>query len=110
MSRPTAPAYKTLNWPSLPLKRCGHYCILFWAGSGKTIITTTHDLSTVDEIADHCLIFQQGQMVAQGAPRTILTDTTLLEQTNLIHAHRHSHDERGVHSHPHLHVGHAHPH
>ncbi len=81
-----------------------------WAGSGKTIITTTHDLSTVDEIADHCLIFQHGQMVAQGAPRTILADTTLLEQTNLIHAHRHSHDERGVHSHPHLHVGHAHAH
>jgi len=81
-----------------------------WAGTGKTIITTTHDLSTVNEIADHCLIFQQGKLVAQGAPTTVLSDTDLLEQTNLIHVHRHAHDEKGIHSHPHLHVGHAHPH
>ncbi|MFN8443696.1 MAG: ABC transporter ATP-binding protein [Caldilineaceae bacterium] len=81
-----------------------------WANSGKTVITTTHDLSSVAEIADHCLIFQRGKLVTQGAPTAILSDTTLLEQTNLIHAHRHSHDSQGVHSHPHLHVGHEHPH
>ena len=81
-----------------------------WAGSGKTVVTTTHDLDTVGDIADHCLIFQQGQLVAQGAPGTILADPTLLEKTNLIHAHRHSHNGQDEHSHPHLHVGHAHSH
>jgi cobalt/nickel transport system ATP-binding protein len=81
-----------------------------WAGSGKTIITTTHDLSTVNEIADHCLIFQNGQIMAQGAPATILGNNDLLEQTNLIHIHRHTHHDQGLHSHPHQHIGHAHPH
>ncbi|CAN5554939.1 ABC transporter ATP-binding protein [soil metagenome] len=81
-----------------------------WAGSGKTIVTTTHDLSTVGEIADHCLIFQHGQLMAQGAPATILGDNDLLQRTNLIHVHRHVHDGQGIHSHPHQHIGHAHPH
>ena len=81
-----------------------------WVGSGKTIITTTHDLDTVSEIADHCMIFQRGQLVAQAAPATILGDHALLERTNLVHAHRHRHEDGELHAHPHLHVGHLHPH
>jgi cobalt/nickel transport system ATP-binding protein len=81
-----------------------------WAGSGKTIITTTHDLDTVSEIADHCMIFQRGELVAQAAPATILGDHALLERTNLVHAHRHRHEGGELHAHPHLHSGHLHAH
>jgi cobalt/nickel transport system ATP-binding protein len=79
-----------------------------WGGGAKTVITTTHDLDIVEEIADDACVFQRGQIVAQGAPADLLRDTALLEGTNLIHAHRHTHDDGAVHVHPHRHVGHDH--
>jgi cobalt/nickel transport system ATP-binding protein len=83
-----------------------------WAGGDKTVITATHDLDVVEEIADWCYIFQGGQLVADGTPRAILDDTPLLERTNLIHSHRHLHDpgDRRPHFHRHLGHGHDHPH
>jgi len=83
-----------------------------WAGGEKTVITATHDLDVVEEIADWCFVFQAGKLAAEGSPRAILDDTPLLERTNLIHAHRHLHapGEARPHFHRHLGVGHEHPH
>jgi cobalt/nickel transport system ATP-binding protein len=72
-------------------------------GGKKTVVTTTHDLDIVEDIADQCFVFQAGRVVAAGTPTEILRQTSLLEQTNLIHAHRHIHATGETHSHSHLH-------
>jgi cobalt/nickel transport system ATP-binding protein len=59
-----------------------------WAGGAKTVITATHDLEIVTEIADHGFILQGGRVSADGAPVDLLRDEALLRRTNLIHAHR----------------------
>jgi cobalt/nickel transport system ATP-binding protein len=79
-----------------------------WGGGAKTVVTATHDLDIIEDIADHCFIFQQGRIVAEGSPSEILADLPLLERTNLIHAHRHRHATGVVHSHPHTHHRHEH--
>jgi cobalt/nickel transport system ATP-binding protein len=72
-------------------------------GGPKTVVTTTHDLDIVEDVADHCVVFQSGRVVAEGAPANILRMPSLLEQTHLVHAHRHIHPAGETHSHPHLH-------
>ncbi|MCL5005129.1 MAG: energy-coupling factor ABC transporter ATP-binding protein [Acidobacteria bacterium] len=72
-------------------------------GSGKTIVTTTHDLDIVEDIADDCFVFHEGRIVAAAAPTEILSDVALLKQTNLLHAHLHVHKSGALHTHPHLH-------
>ena len=74
-----------------------------WRGGVKTVITTTHQLDIVEDIADSCYVFETGRVVAEGAPSEVLRDTALLERTNLIHVHRHVHPSGEVHSHPHVH-------
>jgi cobalt/nickel transport system ATP-binding protein len=81
-----------------------------WAGGTKTVVTATHDLDIIEEIADESFVFQGGRVVAAGAPGDVLRDTALLERTNLIHAHRHSHADGAMHAHPHRHLGHEHVH
>jgi cobalt/nickel transport system ATP-binding protein len=76
-------------------------------GGAKTVVTTTHDLDILEDIADECFVFQAGRLVASGTPAEILRQTSLLEQTSLVHAHRHMHASGETHSHPHLH-GHKH--
>ncbi len=62
---------------------------------GKTIITATHDLHIVGEIADRVYVFGRGNtIVRHGAPELVLGDSAFLEQHNLIHLHRHRHDGR----------------
>ena len=78
-----------------------------WGGGAKTVVTATHDLDTLEDIADLCYVFQRGKVVASGTPADILSNETLLRETNLIHAHRHSH-RGGVHMHPHRHAHHEH--
>ncbi|MEI8309012.1 MAG: ABC transporter ATP-binding protein, partial [Chloroflexales bacterium] len=77
-----------------------------WGGGAKTVITTTHDLDIVEEIADDAFIFQGGLIVAEGTPAALLRDDDLLQRTNLIHSHRHAHTDGQLHAHPHRHVGH----
>jgi cobalt/nickel transport system ATP-binding protein len=77
-----------------------------WKDTGKTIVAATHDLDSLEEIADHCFIFQNGHVVAQGAPAALLGDIPLLERTGLLHAHRHVHRSGVIHSHPHRHHEH----
>ena len=69
----------------------------------KTIITATHDLAIVRDIADRCVIFQSGRLVAEGEPNQLLNDIPLLERAHLIHSHRHTHASGEAHSHLHIH-------
>ncbi|HUO60452.1 MAG TPA: ABC transporter ATP-binding protein [Candidatus Acidoferrales bacterium] len=80
-----------------------------WKNTSRTVITATHQLELVEEIAAVAHVMQQGSMVARGTPREILQNHTLLENCNLIHAHRHRHGEV-EHSHPHVHGHTAHEH
>ena len=74
--------------------------------SGKTIITATHDLHIVEEIADLVYVFgRERKVVKFGQPQSILNDTPLLQENNLVHIHRHKHKDK-VHIHPHLHLEH----
>jgi cobalt/nickel transport system ATP-binding protein len=80
-----------------------------WGDGRKTVVTATHDLGLVEDIADYCFLLQQGKLAAEGPPERLLRDQPLLERANLIHAHRHRHLEGGfTHSHPHTHP-HTHP-
>jgi cobalt/nickel transport system ATP-binding protein len=79
-----------------------------WAGGTRTVVTTTHDLGILEDIADHCVVLQAGHLVAQGTPHEILSDEPLLRATGLLHQHRHVHEDGVVHSHPHRHGRHEH--
>ena len=49
-------------------------------GDGKkTVITATHDLDLLEDIADYCHVFQGGQIVAAGTPDEILRNHELLK-------------------------------
>jgi cobalt/nickel transport system ATP-binding protein len=74
-----------------------------WGGGAKTIVSATHDLGIVPDIADRCIILQDGKVVAEGSPDEILHNTELLRSTSLIHSHRHHHASGEVHTHPHVH-------
>ena len=69
----------------------------------KSVITATHDLGDIEDIADRCYVLDAGQLVADRIPSEVLRDTDLLRRTNLVHAHRHRHPTGEIHSHPHLH-------
>jgi len=78
-----------------------------WKDTGRTIITATHDLDSIEEIADYCFVFQAGRLAAQGVPAAVLADADLLRRTGLLHAHKHVHASGEVHSHPHRHHDHS---
>ena len=73
-----------------------------WRGPSKTIVTATHDLHTLEDLADSCAVLEQGRLIASGSPAQILEDRVLLERANLVHAHRHA-TAPHVHSHSGLH-------
>jgi cobalt/nickel transport system ATP-binding protein len=81
--------------------------LIGWGDGKKTVITATHDLGLVEDIADDCFLLQNGTLVAHGAPAGILENESLLRGSNLIHEHRHAHPglgiEAGIHTHPHTH-------
>ncbi len=81
--------------------------LIDWGGGAKTIVMATHDLDIVEDVADICVVMQQGRVIAQGTPGEILGDEELLGRTGLIHAHRHRHSHSGgaAHRHHHLHHG-----
>jgi cobalt/nickel transport system ATP-binding protein len=62
-----------------------------WSGGGKTILTATHQLETLEEIAERAVVLAEGAVAADGTPAEILSDAALLESANLIHRHRHRH-------------------
>ncbi|MFA5090093.1 MAG: ABC transporter ATP-binding protein [Candidatus Omnitrophota bacterium] len=74
--------------------------------SGKTIITSTHDLHIIEEISDMVYVFnQEKRIVRSGSPREILEDSQVLQVNNLMHIHSHKHKNK-VHMHPHQHTEH----
>ncbi len=74
-----------------------------WGGGAKTVITATHDLSHLADMADRCCVLEAGRLAADATPEEILGDGALLERANLVHAHRRRHGSRLTHSHPHVH-------
>jgi cobalt/nickel transport system ATP-binding protein len=74
-----------------------------WGGGAKSVITATHDLRDLGDIADRCYVLDSGRLAAEGTPDEILRDRELLQSTNLVHAHRHRHVSGVTHSHPHSH-------
>lgn len=75
--------------------------LIGWGDGSKTVVTATHDLGLVEDIADHCFVLQNGKVAAEGDPATLLHDTNLLTRSNLVHAHRQSRWD--LHAHPHRH-------
>jgi cobalt/nickel transport system ATP-binding protein len=72
--------------------------------AGKTLITATHDLEIVEEIADRVVVFGEGHdLVATGTPQEILADKDLLLEVNLIDPRFHRHAHGGDHRHYHVH-------
>ena len=81
--------------------------LIGWGNGAKTILTATHDLDIIEDIADHCYVLQAGRLVSDGPPAALLADQDLLERSSLVHAHRHVHGGQ-VHTHPHQHHRHEH--
>ena len=77
--------------------------LIAWGDGARTVITATHDLGLVEDIADYCVLLHQGKVAAEGEPAVVLRDQALLARTNMIHAHRHRHASGLTHSHPHTH-------
>jgi cobalt/nickel transport system ATP-binding protein len=86
--------------------------ILRAEAGGKTVVTATHDLHIVAEIARKILVFgEDRRILASGTPEEILTDRSLLLAANLVHLHRHAHDDYWhAHEHDHPDVVHFHDH
>ncbi len=80
-----------------------------WKSTSKTVVTATHQLDVVEDIADIVYVMQEGMVVGSGSPAEVLSDYELLLRANLVHAHKHSHGGV-VHAHPHLHMHHEHAH
>jgi cobalt/nickel transport system ATP-binding protein len=80
-----------------------------WKESSTTVISATHQLEIVEDIADQVFVLEQGTVIATGSPQQILSDSELLLRANLVHAHRHRHGDI-IHSHPHLHSHAKHEH
>jgi cobalt/nickel transport system ATP-binding protein len=80
--------------------------------SGKTVVTATHDLHVVSEIARRVLVFgEDRRILASGTPEEILSNRSLLLAANLVHLHRHAHEDYWhAHEHEHPEVFHVHEH
>ena len=75
-----------------------------WAGSSRTVIISTHDLDTLEDVADRCYILNRGELAGEGEPLRVLHDVGLLERTNLLRPHRHVHKSGTTLPHPHVHA------
>jgi cobalt/nickel transport system ATP-binding protein len=57
------------------------------AAAGKTIVLATHDLDSLDRLADRCIVLGEDHaVVAQGSTAQILNDRSMLLKANLIGA------------------------
>lgn len=71
--------------------------------SGKTIITSTHNLELVQEISERCIVFGEDHSIARDAStKEVLEDIELLKKVNLVDEFYHRHDD-GSHAHYHIH-------
>lgn len=77
--------------------------LIGWGQGARTVITATHDLGLVEDIAGRAVILEGGRVTADGDPAALLRDTALLARANLLHAHRNRHAGGLSHTHPHGH-------
>jgi cobalt/nickel transport system ATP-binding protein len=79
--------------------------------AGVTLITASHDLALVADIADRAAVLSEDHRLVRDAPcADVLADTDLLLSVNLIHTHVHAHGAM-VHAHAHRHdSSHEHEH
>jgi len=80
--------------------------LMGWTDQTKTIITATHDLHMLEDLADTCQVLERGRVICAGPTAEVLGDRDLLERANLVHSHRRAreskaHTHPGLHSHPH---------
>jgi cobalt/nickel transport system ATP-binding protein len=73
---------------------------LFDCAGKKTVVTTTHSLEIIEDIADRCIVLENGHVAASGSPAEVLNDVALLERTDMVYKHKHRHQSGVVHSHP----------
>lgn len=74
--------------------------------AGKTIVTATHDMHIVEEIADTVHVFSAERKIIHSAHSgQILSDQALLQEHNLVHVHSHHHGDK-IHTHAHRHSQH----
>jgi energy-coupling factor transport system ATP-binding protein len=50
---------------------------------GKTVIIVTHDMNVVAEYAQRVLVMNKSQLVFDGSPKSLFSDTSLLKECNL---------------------------
>jgi cobalt/nickel transport system ATP-binding protein len=84
--------------------------LISWKNGSKTVITATHDLDTLEDIADRCYVFEAGRVAGEGTPLQVLHDVSLLERTGLVRVHQHVHESDTLQPHPHLHRHDTHSH
>jgi energy-coupling factor transport system ATP-binding protein len=51
--------------------------------TGTTVVAVSHDMSLVADVADRIIVLDGGRVVADGAPRAVLSDPALVEATRL---------------------------
>jgi cobalt/nickel transport system ATP-binding protein len=60
--------------------------------AGKTIITSTHELSVVEKISSRVLVLNENHtMAADRIPAEVIADHELLHHANILHEHMHDH-------------------
>lgn len=59
--------------------------------TGRTIVTATHDLDILEDIADRVFVLADGKVAGAGTPAEILANADLLRATHLAHAPLHVH-------------------
>nr|WP_319487281.1 ABC transporter ATP-binding protein [uncultured Caproiciproducens sp.] len=71
--------------------------------AGKTLISSTHNLEMVLEIADRAILFDENHTIAADKPtEELLEDTDLLKRVNLVDEYYHRHSGT-THQHYHIH-------
>jgi cobalt/nickel transport system ATP-binding protein len=71
------------------------------AKTGKTIITTTHDMNIVEKISKRAIVFGEDHTIkADSSSMSVMNNLELLLSANLIHEHIHWHGQL-EHKHPH---------
>ena len=73
-------------------------------GESRTVITATHDLDIVADIATRAVVMSEGQVIGDGHASDVLADRQLMRDARLTHAHYHTHQGGTPHAHHHIHA------
>ena len=57
--------------------------IRFLEASPETIVISSHDLELILEVCDRVILLNQGRVIADGTPQSIMSDRNLMESNNL---------------------------